>query len=329
MTTRPAEAHQAHPARRYVLLAVKITVSIILLTFLFSKIDGERLWRTARQASVVWLAAALGIYVVNVLASVWRWRLLLNAQDVTVPTRTLFGSYLVALFFNNFLPSNIGGDVIRIRDSARYAGSKTLATTVVLADRVIGLIGLVLVAALGATMVAGMAGHVPSPIWPSWLWAGFLLAMMASAPAVLAPAGVSRLLQPLTVLHPEWIGDRIDNLTAALVRFRDRPTAIASCFCGAVFVQTSVVVFYVAVAHALHVGIGPWDLAVIVPLSFVVQMLPVSVNGFGVREATFTFYFTRVGFTMESALLVSLVATALVMLFSVLGAGVWFGRGHQ
>ena len=51
-----------------------------------------------------------------------------------------------------------------------------------------------------------------------------------------------------------------------------------------------------------------WDLAVIVPISLVVQMLPVSVNGFGVREATFSFYFTRLGLPIESALLLSLVA---------------------
>ena len=145
------------------------------------------------------------MYAVNVLACIWRWGLLLDAQDVHVPSRSLLGSFLVALFFNNFLPSNIGGDVIRIRDTAGPARSKTVATIVVLTDRVIGLMGLVLVAALGATAAA--AGHGPSPIWPTWLWAGFLLSAAASAPAVLAPAGVGRLLQPLTVLHPEWIGD--------------------------------------------------------------------------------------------------------------------------
>jgi uncharacterized integral membrane protein len=58
-------------------------------------------------------------------------------------------------------------------------------------------------------------------------------------------------------------------------------------------------------------------------------MLPVSMNGFGVREATFSFYFAKIGLPIESALLVSLVATALIMVFSVLGAGVWFARGHQ
>lgn len=146
---------------------------------------------------------------------------------------------------------------------------------------------------------------------------------------LLAPAGVGRLLRPLTVLHPEWVGDRIESVTAALARFRDRPGALMRCFGAAVFVQMLGVIFYVAVAHALGVNIRPWDLAVIVPIAIVAQMLPVSVNGFGVREATFSFYFARVGLPIESALLVSLVATASIMLFSLTGAVVWFARGHH
>ena len=94
-----------------------------------------------------------------------------------------------------------------------------------------------------------------------------------------------------------------------LVNFREHPGALAGCFGGAVFVQATIVLCYVAVAHALGVNIAAFDLAVIVPISFIVQMLPVSVNGFGVREATFSYYFTRVGLPIESALLVSLVAT--------------------
>jgi len=318
-----------HRARRYVFLALKIAVSIILLVVLLSRIDAGQLWATARKASIAWLAVALAIYFVNVVASSWRWHLLLGAQRVNVPLWTLVKSFLVALYFNNFLPSNIGGDFIRIRDTARAAGSKTLATLVILCDRVIGVIALVLVAATGATMVAEIGGHVGSPIWPSWLWAGFLIGTIVSAPAVLAPAGVGRLLQPLTVFHPEWVGDRIENLTAALSRFREHPGAILGCFAGAVFVQGTIVLFYIAVAHALHVPVEGWDLAVIVPLSFIVQMLPVSLNGFGIREATFSFYFTRVGLPMEAAILTSLVAQAMIMLFSLVGAGVWFARGHQ
>ena len=130
-------------------------------------------WPSARSASIPWLLVALGLYAVTVAAATWRWHLLLDAQDVQRHPSTLLGSYLVANFFNNFLPSNIGGDVVRIRDTARPAGSKTLATTIVLVDRVLGLMGLVLVAALGATVAATAHGKPASPIWPSWLWAGF------------------------------------------------------------------------------------------------------------------------------------------------------------
>src|SRR2546422_531547 len=101
-----------------------------------------------------------------------------------------------------------------------------------------------LVAALGATVAAGAAGHGAVPIWPTWLWAVFLIATALSAPVVLAPAGVGRLLQPLTVFHPEWVGGRIESVTAALSRFRDRPRTLAACFAGAIFVQAALVLFY-------------------------------------------------------------------------------------
>jgi uncharacterized membrane protein YbhN (UPF0104 family) len=323
------EITAAPRARRYALAALKLAVSIVLLAILFSRVDVDRLWQSARHASVSWLLVGLVLYFLTIAAATWRWKLLLDAQGVDMSARTLMGSYLVATFFNNFLPSNIGGDFIRIRDSAKVAGSTTLATMVVLTDRVIGLIGLVLVAALGATAASAHAGRAPSPIWPSWLWAGFVVAAGASAPAVLAPAGVTRLLQPLMAIHPEWIGERIDKLTSALERFRDRPAALGGCFLGALFVQAALVVYYMAVVQALHIDVRLVDLAVIVPISFVVQMLPVSVNGFGVREATFSLYFARLGVPIESAVLMSLVAAALMIVFSLTGAGVYVARGHH
>jgi uncharacterized membrane protein YbhN (UPF0104 family) len=320
-----AEDSGASPSRQYALIAAKCVVSVALLALLFSRIDVAQLWRSVRRASVPWLLVALAVYFVNVVASTWRWHLLLDAQDVHVRRRSLFGSFLVALFFNNFLPSNIGGDVIRIGDTAKAAGSKTLAATIVLVDRGLGLMGLVFVAAVGAT-IAESTRHVVTPIWPSWLWAGFLVGAAASVPAVLAPAGFGRMLQPLTVFHPEWVSHRIDKVTAVLSRFHDRPAILAGCFGGAVFVQATIVVFYFIVAHALSLDMTFWDLAVIVPMSFVVQMLPISVNGFGIREATFAFYFTRIGQPLENALLVSLVPTALIMLFSLTGAAVYVSR---
>jgi glycosyltransferase 2 family protein len=309
-------------------MIAKIVVSIALLAFLFSKIDTARLWASAKKASVPWLVAALGVQALNLIASTWRWRLLLDAQDVKLKSRTLLGSYLVATFFNNFRPSNVGGDVIRIRDTAGATRSKTLATTIVLVDRALGLMALVLISAVGATAAARYYGSGASPIWPSWLWAFFLAGAAITAPVVYAPEGFGRLLQPLTIVHPEWVGKRIDKLTATLSRFRERPSALAGCFSGAVFVQGLMVVFYLAVVYALKIPVTASELAVIVPISLVVQMLPVSVNGLGLREATFSFYFTRLGLPIESAVLLSLMGAAVLLVFSLSGAAVYVSRGR-
>ena len=161
--------------RSLVITALKGTVSIALLWLLFSRVDIARLWSVARNASTSWLLSALALYCVMIFASAWRWGLLLRAQHLVFSFRTLISSFLVATFFNNFLPSNIGGDVIRIADTAPAAGSKTLATTVVLLDRGIGLLGLVLMAAIGATVGPrfGDAGALGAGV----LWAGFAVAV--------------------------------------------------------------------------------------------------------------------------------------------------------
>ena len=310
-------------SRSLAITLVKAIVSIGLLALLFSRVDVSRLWGVARNASLGWLAFALLLYLAMLLASALRWGVLLRAQHVRLPFSFLTQSFLVATFFNNFLPSNIGGDVIRIADSAKAAGSKTLATTVVLIDRGLGVLGLALIAATGATIMQRMA---VGPVGPGILWAGFGLGAIVATPALLMPEAVTKLLQPLRVFHREWVDERIEKLTYALTRFKETPAALAACFAGAVVVQTILVLFYVAIARSMNIPIGFAELAVIVPVSFIVQMVPLSVNGFGIREATFGFYFTRLGLPLESALVVSFVGAALIMLFSLSGGIAYLSR---
>jgi uncharacterized protein (TIRG00374 family) len=310
-------------ARSLAISAAKALVSIGLLALLFSRVDVSRLWSVARNASPIWLGVALLLYFLMVLASALRWGILLRAQHVRLPYSFLTQSFLVATFFNNFLPSNIGGDVIRITDTAPAAGSKTLATTVVLIDRGLGLLGLALMAATGASLMRQMA---LDPVGPGVLWAGFGVGAMVAAPALLMPETATKLLQPLRVFHQEWVDARIEKLTYALTRFKETPAALAACFLGALVVQGILVLFYLSIARSMNIHISFAELAVIVPISFIVQMVPVSLNGFGVREATFGFYFMRLGLPLESALLVSFVGAALIMVFSLTGGIAYLRR---
>ncbi|NQW04660.1 MAG: flippase-like domain-containing protein [Acidobacteria bacterium] len=314
-----------HPGRQTAMWFLKIAVSVGLLYVLLSRVDLARLWDTTRTASPVWLALALGLYLAMILVSSWRWAVLLHAQHITLPLRALIQSYLAATFLNNFLPSNIGGDFVRIRDSVSAAGSKTLATTVVLVDRGIGLLGLVFIAAVGASLAA-QSSPVVGPLGPGLLWLCLATGLAVAIPMVLLPQSVGKMLAPLKALHQEWVEERINRLVGALARFREAPGALVLCFLGAIAVQALIVGFYAAIAYALSIPISTGHLAVLVPFSLIMQMAPVSVNGLGVREATFSFYFSRLGLPLESALALSFLGAVLVMVFSLSGAAPAFAR---
>ncbi|HXE80006.1 MAG TPA: lysylphosphatidylglycerol synthase transmembrane domain-containing protein [Vicinamibacterales bacterium] len=312
-----ADEAPARPARRALLFILKLSVSIMLLVILLRRTDAPRLWEYVREASAGWLTAALGIYFLMIVASAWRWGLLLAAQGVKVPAARLTESFLVATFFNNFLPSNIGGDVIRIADTAPAAKSRTLAAAVVIADRAIGLIGLVLLAAMAATASRWSGREIVSS---AVLWLAFAGAGIAAVAVVVAPDRTIALLSPLRAIHPGWVGPRLRQLTDVLTRFRESPGPVLSCFAGAVLVQILLVAFYAAVAEGIGVPVSAWHMAVVVPVSFLAQLLPVSLNGLGVREAVFSYYFSRLGAPIEGALVISLLGAGLVMLFSLTGA---------
>lgn len=320
-----ADASLAQTSQRPFALVVKFAISATLLAVLFAQTDIDSLWRQLRAASLAGLVAAIGAYFAMVLASAWRWQFLLNAQHVPVPYVTLVNSFLVATFFNNFLPSNIGGDIIRIRDTAPQSGSKTVATLIVLVDRAIGLVGLLLVAAASAT-AARLASTIDPLVWPSALWAAAAGTTAALAMVIWVPGLVIRVLRPLRRIHAEWVETRLLRLADGLSRFQGAPGALAACLAGAVLVQVILVGFYYIVARSLGIGILAEHLAVIVPLSFVVQMAPVSVNGLGVREAVFSYYFVALGMSIESALVLSLLGSALILVFSLSGALLYVAR---
>ena len=195
-----------------------------------------------------------------------------------------------------------------------------------LLDRGIGLLGLVLMAAMGAT-VAPRLGDMAGALGASVLWAGFVVAATIATRGAALPGHVhARCSIRFACCTPNGLTSGWPGSPPRSSRFREAPGALGGCFAGAVVVQTVLVAFYLAIAHSMRIPIGFAELAVIVPVTFIVQMIPVSMNGFGVREATFGFYFTRLGLPLESALLVSFVGAALIMLFSLSGGVAYLGR---
>jgi len=307
-------------ARHWTLLGAKVLVSGGLLYLLFRQTDLSTVLQRLHNVDLRWMLAALAIYGLMVGISAWRWRVLLRTQHVDCPLSHLGSSFLVATFFNNFLPSNIGGDVIRIADTVSYTSSRTLATGVVLVDRALGLLALVLVAAIGSWRAQHSGLAMPGT---QYLWVALVAGSLAAVPTLLMPKLLDRLLTPIYAIAGEWARARLSRLTGMLGRINDHPGALGIAFAGALAVQLVLVGFYLAVAHGLQIPLSVASALLVVPVSLVLQMVPVSINGFGVREAVFTFYFQRLGLGVDAALALSLISTATIAFFSLSG-GVLF-----
>jgi glycosyltransferase 2 family protein len=300
--------------RRVLLFSAKLVVSFGLLAVLFRQTDVSAVVGRLRQVSLGWVAVALAAHGVLLVVSGWRWRRLLLTQDVHASVTALTGSCLVATFFNNFLPSNIGGDVIRIADTAPLTGSRTVATAVVLLDRALGLIALFAVAAAGSLMLR--QSTLPG-IGYLWLVLG---ACVLGALGILArPRLIPRLLRPLRRFQEEWVEHRLDRIGTMLERVAGRRAALLEAFAGAVVVQLLVVAFYYSIASGIAVDLPFREALIIVPISLVIQLAPVSINGFGVREAVFSYFFVRLGHGVDAGLALSLAGAGLIILASLPG----------
>lgn len=308
------------------LIAAKLAVSVGLLAWVLRNTDTTRLMERLMGMHLGWLLLALGAYAAMMAVSVWRWERLLHAQHVQVSSRRLAESIWVSQFFNNFLPSNIGGDVFRVADTAVAAGSKTLAATVVLVDRGLGLLALLVVAAIGSLVATTSGVSVPGS---RWLWVISALALALCGPVLAAPQLMGTLLAPVRALRRPWLDERASRLEDALARFRARPSALLLAFFGALVVHAGIIVFYALTARGLAIPLPVLLAVVLVPVSLVLQMAPISINGFGVREAVFTYFFARLGLSADAAVALSLVGTGLIMLQSLLGGVLFMMRGQR
>jgi hypothetical protein len=249
---------------------------------------------------------------------------LLQAQGYQAPLGALSASYLVATFFNNFLPSNIGGDVIRVRDTTPLTGSTTTSLAVVAIDRILGL-GALYALALAAYLAGGPAVRRLAGATPVLLGLGLIFGVLAYV--FFRPGIARRVMVASGLARLPWARRRFETVQAAVHVYRERVAAVWAAFLGSVALQALVVYYYYYVARSLRIPLPLSACFLMVPLCSLVQTVPVSFNGWGIRESVFILYFAQVGLPRDSALAFSLVGAGLIVLMSLSGAVVWTSRG--
>lgn len=310
------------PRSHLLLAAAKALVSIGLLLFLFKRIPLDQVASAARGVRPGWLIAAGTLLLVSNLLGSFQWSRLLKAVDTRIPFWKVCAYYHIGLFFNNFLPANIGGDIARIADASRYGPTKAAAFSAVLMDRLIGtlaLASLALVTTLPAldrfhlTLVyLALVGFFAASV--TLVWALFHPALLPACERLLARVGLGAL------------GPHLDDLAGRLRGFRAARGLFLGLFGVALLTQVSRIGVHVLVSRGLGLHIPIVYFFLFVPLLGVITSLPISFNGIGVREGAGIVLFGLVGVSRAEAFSLQFLTYLVMVAVSLLGGLAFVAR---
>ncbi len=314
-------------ARRLRGLLLKGAVSVVLVAVLLSRLSLAEIREALAGPDWRLLAAALVVYAVSAWGGAVQWSWILRVSGLRTPTRELHRLYFVGLFFNNFLPANVGGDAIKILDLGRQEGRPLKVFCATLLDRLVGLTGLTGLALVAVAGAAALTAKLP-PVYPLFvalvLWLGALAVLLSRRVA-------SRLAPLLRRLRLRRLGDAAEAAAREFALYRERVGWFFGLLGFATVVQVLRVLVHVVVAYALGVhlsGIQALQLFVLVPLLGILIALPISINGIGLREGASALTFTFAGIAPAAAVAIELTAYLVQVAFSLVG-GWLFWRGRR
>mgnify|MGYP000880630341 CR=1 FL=1 len=305
-------------SKKSIILFIKIVVSGLLLSWLIYSLDWIALRDVIKKADLGWLILSGVFIVISMVISVEKWSLVLKAEGINLPWFQLWKAYWIGIFFNNFLPSSIGGDGIRIFLIGRNISNIAGAASSVIIER--------LLATLGLALTGLLAGLITSSNWQvGWL---FVLLILVST-GLLFFLMLGRI--------PTWIANRngrisvfIRSLLSHGLALRGQGKMIITVGCLSVLFQLTVVAVNYVIFRSLHVdSLGWWDLVYIIPAISAIAMIPIGINGYGIREGAYVLLLASYGVAGSAALGASLLFAVLVSFCSLYGGILWLGNRER
>lgn len=310
--------------KKCVSFVIKAVISISLIWYLLSKTEFTAIYTSIKGAALGWLCLSfLTLYLGKILTS-FRWQILLAAQGIQIPLRSLVASVFVGQFFNSFLPTTVGGDAIRAYDTASQSKESTKSVMSVFADRLIGVFALALLAILALGIGYLIGEQVSFYAWPVLgVFAICSLGMFMVYNDKLIVAGEHLLSR----MKMSGLVEKLDKAYRSLYLLRERPQVMALALVISILLQINVVLFYYFIGVALDLEVSWLYFTMIVPVALVVLLVPFSINGIGIREGIFVYLLTGLGVPVEESLALSLISFGLMLTQGIIGGVIFAFRG--
>jgi len=275
----------------------RLAASVLLLALVVWQIAPQDLWDRLRGISPGWLALAALALLAQILLSALRWQVTARALGLDLPRRWAVGEYGLAVFSNTFLPGGVLGDVTRVLRTRHLAGWRLAAASVVI-ERAAGQVALAGVA-LGSLAV--------------WLGPGQGLALLAIAG--LGAMGALRAIRRLapksgSIMRATWLGAGVWPAQLALTL---------------AVLAVNILGFWAA-ARSVGVPLPAFATAFLIPLTLLVMVVPVTINGWGLREGAAAALWPLMGIGGAEAVAASIAFGFACALAALAGVLPWLFR---
>lgn len=312
---------------KWLKLGLRMGVTIAIFAFLLKSVSWSTLFSTLVHAHHAALLMGLGIGVLCVVFSAYSWQVLLKAEYISADLAQLINLYLVGIAFSHFLPSSMGGDVVKAyytgRDSGRMAG----ATGAVILSRITGFMGMLLIA-LPALYIWNRQFNVKMVV--SFLLVSFLLVAMVAGAMV-----ISTQLPKMSrrFAGRQWFNHRIVatviEVGQTLSKGVRRPQALSMATVFSLLFWLASFLNYYGYATALRMQV-PFPFYIIaISFASIVAFFPISINGFGVREGVLVYAFSTVHVAPSTSLLLAFLMDIQVLLFGLIGGCIYLAMGTK
>jgi uncharacterized membrane protein YbhN (UPF0104 family) len=291
---------------------LRALVSVAILAFLGWRMD----WGRVAQAFVslrvdIWLAA-VGLYVLTQVVSALRWQQLAVPLGFRRPLRQYISFYLIGMFFNLLLPTSIGGDVVRAEYLRKAGGQRLAAFLSVFIDRFSGLLVL-----LALACVAMLFCPIDLPRW---------------VPISVYGTGVGALVGLATLpFFARWTDryERTRRLVSGIRLYFTNTRLMVSSTALSIFVQAANVGVVWLVGLAIGAEVPASYYWVLVPMVTLLTLLPVSLNGMGVREGGMVLFLAPLGIEKETAIMLAFLWFLVFTTTSVAGGVIYLLGGYH
>lgn len=298
---------------------LKTVVTALLFYLLFRKVDLPEFAATLKHARYDILVFSFCVLWIGHYMCIFRWRMLMRPLMPVPSLAKLLGIYCIGLFFNLTFPTVVGGDVVKMYYAGKPSRQFAQSFAATFLDRDTGMLAMMLIAVTATIIHPVSLIGIPVPLI---IWSAFLTFIVANV-IIFAPRIHRIFVDFLHRLKFNGLAGKVDTISGVFQTIARHQGVLALSLVISLVNQLFVIAVTWITATGLRIRVPFAYFLVFVPVITLISMIPVSLNGMGLREYANVALFTAVGVDRESSIALGLVSSAIIVLSAIPGGVVY------